>query len=163
METIDRVKRIGGRCFDVGLAVFLIAILVVIWNSSRTRAESAIGNPAVKTHKTRNRIASINALGPIQGTVCIKDDSNRNEIQFDQTGLYTFTDCKGFTLGGTGILGMKGLVITLSDVKTDRRLDLTFDMSVNRAKMGLQVFTTPLHVLFTIADRNTKDDICGCQ
>ncbi|MEK6286595.1 MAG: hypothetical protein AABO57_12715 [Acidobacteriota bacterium] len=149
----DGLKRIGGRCFDVALGVFLIAVLVLIWNSSRTNANSA--NEAEATG------SGVYAIIPAQGTICIVDDSNGNQIVFFPTGDYTFTDCAGFTLSGIGVYTKKGAVITLRDFEPDRRLDLSFDSAVRRAKLGLQVFSPPR--LFTITDRNTAGDVCGCD
>jgi len=159
METTrERAKRIGGRCFDVALGVFLIAVLAMVWNSSRARASSTTGDPSAVISETG--AAGISALAPLQGTICIVDDSNGNQIQFDSTGAYIFTNCSTVTLTGQGVFATKGSIITLKDVKADRRLDLYLDTSVKRASLGLTLFS-PLR-FFTIADRNTANDVCGC-
>lgn len=69
----DQLKRIGGRCFDVALGVFLIAVLVLIWNSSRARAESTKeADPINKRNAERKGGRSnIEALTAIQGTTCV--------------------------------------------------------------------------------------------
>ena len=70
--TGDRVKKIGGRCFDAAMGILLIAVLVLIWNSSRTKADS-ISSSAVKTTKKLKvkRSSTIEALAAVQGTVCV--------------------------------------------------------------------------------------------
>jgi hypothetical protein len=70
--TRDRIKIVGGRCLDVAMGVFLIAVLVLIWNSSRTRADSATAAGAKTTKKARiKRSPNIEALTAIQGTECV--------------------------------------------------------------------------------------------
>ncbi len=70
--THDRLKRIGGRCFDVAMAAFLIGVLVLIWNSSRSKADSASA-PLAKTTKKASlrRNSNIEALTALQGTNCV--------------------------------------------------------------------------------------------
>lgn len=70
--TRDRIKRIGGRCFDVAMGVFLIAVLVLIWNSSRTKADSATSAVAKAAKKAKTkRSPNIEALIAMQGTNCV--------------------------------------------------------------------------------------------
>lgn len=71
--TRDRMKQIGGRSFDVAMGVFLIAALVLIWNSSRTEADTANGETVVKTKKAKSKRShpNIEALTAIQGTNCV--------------------------------------------------------------------------------------------
>src|SRR5882724_7688853 len=69
--TRDRIKRVGGRFFDVAMGVFLIAVLVLIWNSSRSKANTAAAGGA-KTMKARiKRNPNIEALTAIQGSNCV--------------------------------------------------------------------------------------------
>jgi hypothetical protein len=162
MTITEQMKRIGGRCFDVALGVFLIATFAMVWSTSRTRAESGKGADAAgaKEMGGSGGASGVNAIVPLSGTICLVDDSSRNQIQFDSSGSYTFTDCAGGSLSGMGIFATKGSTITLTDVRGDRRLHLILDNSVNRATLGLQVFSPQR--LFTITDRNTTNDVCGC-
>jgi hypothetical protein len=160
METSsERAKRIGGRCFDFALGVFLIAVVAVVWESTMVKASSPITEP--NTVAGSATASGIIAAIPLQGTICIVDDSNHNQIQFDSTGAYNFTDCGSNTISGIGTFAKKGSTITLRDVKTDRRLDLTLDTAVQKANMGLTLFSPPR--LLTIIDRNTGNDVCGCM
>ena len=93
---------------------------------------------------------------------CIVDDSNGNQLQFDKTsGAYTFTNCAGFTLSGTGTVTIKGSTITLRHVASDRRLYAEVDETNKKGSASLAVY--PSGVLRTIIDRNTVGDVCGCQ
>lgn len=71
--TRDQMKRVGGRFFDVALGVFLIGALVVIWHSSRTKADTTNGEKVAKTNKVKSKRSrpNIEALTAIQGTECV--------------------------------------------------------------------------------------------
>ena len=75
-----RLKQIGGRCVDVALGVFLIAMLVMIWHSSRTGSDSVKSAEAqVKTKKAKRAVSfSISALVPLSGTVTIMPTPSPN-------------------------------------------------------------------------------------
>jgi|GEM_PF-1696706 len=93
---------------------------------------------------------------------CIVDDSNGNQLQFDKTtGAYTFTNCGNFTLSGVGTVTVKGSTVTLKHVAGDRRLYAEVDETNKKGSASLAVY--PGGVLRTIMDRNTANDICGCQ
>lgn len=92
---------------------------------------------------------------------CLVDDSNGNQIQFDKaTGAYTFTNCGSFTLSGIGTVTIKGSVITLVHVASDRRLYASVDESAKKGNASLATYSGG--VLRTILDRNTVGDVCGC-
>jgi uncharacterized delta-60 repeat protein len=92
---------------------------------------------------------------------CLQDDSNGSLLRFNSTtGEYLFTNCGGFTLGGTGLISRRGSVITLQQNGPDRRLFATIDRSVNRGTASIQVFSQG--TTFTITDRNTLNDTCSC-
>ena len=67
----ERLKSIGGRCFDVAMGLFLVAILVLVWTSSRGKGDSA-SRAATRTNTEAGIKSSSNveALLPLQGTVC---------------------------------------------------------------------------------------------
>jgi len=104
------------------------------------------------------------ALARYLGTpfdMCLQDDSTGNLLQFNSTtGEYQFTNCSGFTLGGTGVITTKGSTITLQHNGTDRRLLARVDGGVNKGTASLQVFS--LGATFTITDRNTLNNTCSC-
>ena len=158
----DQIE-IGGRSFDVLLGVFLIVVLAMVWNTSKARAEPAKGSEAAGTTMPEPTFGApgVSAVLPLQGTICLVDDSNQNQIQFDSTGSYTFTNCAGFSLSGQGVFTTRGLLTTLRDVKSDRRLELNIDNSAKKASAGLQIFA-PQPKVFTINDRNITNDVCGC-
>jgi uncharacterized delta-60 repeat protein len=93
--------------------------------------------------------------------VCLQDDGTGNLLQFNSTtGNYQFTNCSGFTLGGTGAVTRKGNIITLQQNGPDRRLLARIDGGVNKGTASLQVFSQG--TTFTITDRNTLNNTCSC-
>lgn len=94
--------------------------------------------------------------------VCLQDDSNGNLLQFNSiTGEYLGTNCAGLTIGGIGNVQIKGSVITLTDVRPDRRLLAQVDRAAQKGKASLQVFAA--RQIFTITDRSLTDNTCTCS
>jgi len=92
---------------------------------------------------------------------CIQDDSTRSVLKIDTiTGDYQFTNCAGTTLGGTGKVTVQGLLITLQDNRTDRKVLAKIDQSVKKATASIQLFNPSR--IFTLTDRNTADNTCVC-
>jgi hypothetical protein len=92
--------------------------------------------------------------------LCIQDDSNGNILKINSTtGAYQFTNCSGFTLGGTGTLVVRGGSLTLQDNRGDRRVLARIDSGVNRGTASIQVTGQQP---FTITDRNTSNNVCAC-
>lgn len=93
--------------------------------------------------------------------LCLQDDSSRSILQINSiTGDYLFTNCQGLTVGGRGSVIVKGSVATLQDFGSDRRILARIDSSVMRGTATVQLFSPAR--LFTITDRNTADNTCGC-
>lgn len=95
--------------------------------------------------------------------VCLQDDSSRDTLFFDsQTGAYAFFRCGagGFTLSGTGSVFVKGGIITLEHNPGDRRVLAKLDTTQKKGTASLQVLNTGK--TYTIADRNTGDNLCSC-
>lgn len=156
--TGDQFRRFGGRILDVAMGLFLVAMLVLVWNSTRTKADS-LPEPAIEPGYSLE--PGVTSMLQLPGTVCIVDDSNRNQLQFTlSTGAYTFTNCTSFTATGFGIVTIKGSTVTLTHNTTDRRLTANVDFGAQRASASLQM--PPSSAVRTIADRNTANDICGC-
>lgn len=94
--------------------------------------------------------------------ICLQDDSNGNLLQINSsTGDYQFTNCAGFTLGGTGSLIKKGSITTLQHNDPGRRVLAMIDRSVNKGTASIQVFSQGK--VFTITDRNTVNNTCVCK
>lgn len=161
----ERIKRIGGRCLDAAMGVFLICVLLLIWSSSRTNAESAKGSDVVKTKKLRNNSSrsNIEALTAMQGTidVCLQDDSDPS-IKFianSTTGAYTFC-CGGTTFTGIAQVTRRGEVVSFAQLATDRRVRAIHDGSVFKGNAALQFL--PGTTKCTIGDRDTRNNTCAC-
>ena len=93
--------------------------------------------------------------------ICLQDDGGSNLLQLNSTtGDYLFTNCSGFTTGGTAALTKRGGVITLQQNAPDRRLLATVDASANKGTASMQVFSKG--ATFTITDRNTLNNTCSC-
>ncbi|HXI93689.1 MAG TPA: hypothetical protein VNO24_27200 [Blastocatellia bacterium] len=94
--------------------------------------------------------------------VCIQDDSDGNLLRFSSTtGDYQFTKCgTGLVLAGTGSLIKRGGVFTLQQYAADRRVLARVDTTVNRGTASVQIFSQG--TTFTITDRNTTNNTCGC-
>ncbi len=94
--------------------------------------------------------------------ICVQDDSNGNLLQFNSTtGDYQFTRCSaGLVLAGTGTVIKRGGTLTLQHFAGDRRVLAQVDTTVNRATASVQVFSQG--TTFTIMDRNTTNNSCGC-
>jgi uncharacterized delta-60 repeat protein len=94
--------------------------------------------------------------------LCLQDDSNGNLLQIDSiTGEYQFTNCLGFSLGGTGILTRRGGTVTLKHEAGDRRVTATVDTNSNRATASVQTLSGGR--TFAIIDRNTLNSVCACR
>ena len=85
-----------------------------------------------------------------------------NLLQFNSiTGDYQFTRCgSGIVLSGKGTVTKRGSLVTLQDATASRKVLATVDGSTKRATASIQVFS--LGTTFTITDRNTTNDTCGC-
>lgn len=163
----ERIKGIAGRCFDVAMGVFLISILVLIWSSSRTKAESANGAEVVKTKKlgTKGSRSNLEALTAIQGTpiadVCLQDDSDPSIVFLgnSQTGDFIFC-CRGATFAGIAQVTRRGNVVSFAQLAPDRRVRAIADGSVFRGNAALQSPTGT--TICTIGDRDTRNNTCVC-
>jgi 6-phosphogluconolactonase len=99
--------------------------------------------------------------GPIFD-LCIQDDSNGSLLQINTTtGEYQFTNCAGFTIGGTGTLTRRGGVITLQHNSSDRRVMAKIDTSTNKATASVQSLSSG--AIFSITDRNIANNTCACR
>jgi hypothetical protein len=92
--------------------------------------------------------------------ICLQDDGNGNMFLFNSTtGEYRFTNCSGFTLGGTGSLTKRGGFITLQHNAADRRVLARIDTTVNK---GIAIIQLRSQGTFIITDKNTTNNTCAC-
>ena len=163
--TGEKIKQIGGRFFDVAMGVFLISVLVFIWSSSRTKADSPNGSDVVKTKELRNKTSrsNIEALTAVQGTidVCLQDDSDPSIVFLgnSQTGDYIFC-CGGATFTGIAQVIRKGNTLAFTHNAPDRRVRAIDDGSVFKGNAALQ--SLPGRTRCTIGDRDTRNNTCVC-
>ena len=95
---------------------------------------------------------------------CLQDESNGNIFLFNSvTGQYQFTRCGigSLTLIGVGTVTVRGSVISLQHYATDRRIVVTVDNGIKSGTASIQMLSAK--TTFTINDRNTADDSCGCS
>ena len=113
--------------------------------------------------RTVNNLCAIAWTGVNQPfTSCIQDGSNGAILQLNSTtGDYLFTNCRGVTISGTGTLIKRGSMLSLQDMRADRRVVAKVDGSARQGTASVQLFS-PLGT-FTIIDRNTADNTCSCQ
>ncbi len=129
-------------------------------------AGASVVNTAFVSHllldpNTNNNSSSVTTTitGPFN--LCLQDDSSRGILQLNSiTGDYLFTNCQGVTVGGRGSITVKGSVATLQHFGSDRRILARVDSSVMKGTATIQLFSPAR--LFTITDRNTADNTCGC-
>lgn len=110
---------------------------------------------------TSQSLAYIIAAQPSLFDLCIQDDSSSSTLRINSTtGDYSYTNCSGLSLAGTGTLIIKGSILTLQHYAADRRVVARIDSSVNKATAAIQILS--LGTTFTIADRNTQNNTCSC-
>ena len=101
-------------------------------------------------------------LTPVQNfNFCLQDDSNGSLILINTTtGDYQFFSCTGISLGGTGVLNIRGGMMTLQHNAADRRILARIDLGVNKGTATIGLLS--LGQTFTITDRNIGNNTCSC-
>jgi probable HAF family extracellular repeat protein len=101
-------------------------------------------------------------LTPVQNfSFCLQDDSNGSLILINTTtGDYQFFSCTGISLGGTGVLNIRGGMMTLQHNSADRRILARIDLGVSKGTATIGVLS--LGQTFTITDRNIGNNTCSC-
>lgn len=120
----------------------------------------------VRTGLFNDCLGLVVLIADVQSTsvsgICLQDDSSGSILQINiGTGGYLFTNCSGFTLGGTGSVVIKGGVITLKHNASDRRILAKISTGPNKGTAAIQVLSQG--ITFTITDRNTADNSCVCN
>jgi hypothetical protein len=93
---------------------------------------------------------------------CLQDDSNPSTVLLINsfTGEYRFC-CAGAVFSGTGLVTVKGCILSLQHNPPDRRVLATIDKSVFRGTASLQ--SPPGTIKCTITDRDLRNNTCTCQ
>jgi parallel beta-helix repeat protein len=94
-------------------------------------------------------------------TACLQDESNPGNVcLFDaQTGKYQFC-CNGVVIAtGTGTATVRGCIIAISQVKGDRRVQMTADLSSKRGSAMLQIVGA---TTCAVTDTNMTNNTCQC-
>jgi hypothetical protein len=93
---------------------------------------------------------------------CLQDDSAGYSLQVNtDTGEYQFANCNGIVIGGIGTLIRKGCTISLQHNAVDRRVLAKIDNCQKKATASIRLLSQGSS--FTITDRNTANNTCGCQ
>jgi hypothetical protein len=93
--------------------------------------------------------------------VCLQDDRSGTTLQFDScTGDYQFSKCGAgaFVMTGKGITSLQGNVLTLRDNNVFALLNVNPGSSL---RSGTAIVRAGR--IFTLNDRNTNDNTCGCR
>jgi hypothetical protein len=93
---------------------------------------------------------------------CVQDDSTKNFMLINvSTGEYAFVRCNpSLTLMGVGTVKVVGCTIRLTHVAVDRRVTASIDGCQKKGSAAVQTFSPS--AVFTITDRNTTNNTCGC-
>jgi hypothetical protein len=151
-----RAKRISGIGLEIGLGVFLVAMLLYAWKAPSTQA-----TPMHK-HAGRMHAAVLpNAqVTPTPATLCIQDEATRAFITLDRTtGAFNFNNCRGTTLSGFGTFKTSGVTISFQSNQTSPRAIATDDEATHRATATV---TLPNNQRQALTDRDTRNNTCGC-
>ena len=93
--------------------------------------------------------------------LCLQDDGNGSILELNSaTGGYRFTNCRGFTVAGTGTVSTRGSMITVQHSASDRRVMAKIDSSVSKGTASIQVFSQG--ATFTIIDKSLSNNSCLC-
>jgi hypothetical protein len=115
--------------------------------------------PGADAERRDGFVARISEQPPFD--ICIQNDDGRSFLRINSTtGEYLFVTCDGLTLAGTGAVTKKGCSIVLQDTRIDRRVLATIDNCARRATASVRII--PSGRLFTVTDRNTTNNSCGC-
>jgi hypothetical protein len=123
-----------------------------------TGAAALIGGIAVNESVTDITLGGVARRG---FDICLQDDRSGSTLQFDScTGDYQFTKCGAgaFVLTGRGTTSLLGNVLTL-------RGDNVFALLNTNQGASLRSGTAVIRAgrIFTVNDRNTADNTCGCR
>ena len=97
-------------------------------------------------------------------TGCIQDDHTGDTFRFNpQTGQYLYTRCKDkFTLTGTGIVRTVGGLVTITDIRPDRRISATFNTGQLTGHASLTVAIVPGVFQSITVNQTNPHPTCQC-
>jgi len=93
---------------------------------------------------------------------CLQDDSVPTTaiLVNSFSGNYIFTAPGGTSLSGNGVVTQNGCIISLTDSRSDRRVQVQLDPCVHSGSASVQTVSPKIKA--TITDRNTADNTCSC-
>src|SRR5215471_14434558 len=147
----DQIKRVSGISLEIALGVFLAAMLLYAWKSTPVNAASK---------KAVSGSSGVLAAG---GTLCMRDNQTGAIFTLDMSGNYTFTNCAGFTLTGTGTV-IRGIGIAIvTDFQPGRRVAATFNLGQLTGSATIFFNIGPGQVeTFRVIDTTSQLKICAC-
>jgi hypothetical protein len=97
-------------------------------------------------------------------TNCIQDDHTGDTFRFNaQTGLYVYTRCKDkFTVTGTGVVRTVGGLVTLTDIRPDRRINASFNPGQLTGHASLTVAIVPGVFQSITVNQTNPHPTCQC-
>jgi hypothetical protein len=95
---------------------------------------------------------------------CIQDDITHDTFRFNtQTGAYVYTRCRDhFTLSGTAMVRVIGNIITITDSRTDRRINATFNTGQMTGRAYITLIPAPGISQTTILNQTNPHATCTC-
>jgi hypothetical protein len=133
--------------------------------------DSVLGSPLFLTADQRGQ-GFPRKVGPhvdigafeVQADACLKDDSSGDVFQFSSmTGQYQFTRClDGFTLSGTGVVGLADGILTLTDSERHLRVNAELDTGRRTGSAIIRIKMAPGgRQTFRINSTNPSA-VCSC-
>jgi hypothetical protein len=97
--------------------------------------------------------------------VCLKDDSSGKWLRFNSvTGQYIFTRCSdGFTISGTGIVGLASGIRTLTDLKSDRKINAGYNSGQLTGTANITLIQAPGINQTVRINQSIPHATCGCD
>ena len=97
-------------------------------------------------------------------TGCIQDDHTGDTFRFNpQTGQYVYTRCKDkFTVTGTGVVRTVGGLVTLTDIRPDRRISASFNPGQLTGHASLTIAIVPGVFQSITVNQTNPHPTCQC-
>jgi len=148
------MKQFTGISIEIALGIFVLVMLA-----------SALQAKASSVDQPLEMATAGSMVAPIPGTSCLRDNTSGKVLTFDNTsGAYTFSDCLGFTLSGTGIVSVQNSIILLSDRKPDRSVSAGFNTGqrTGTATITFQPVPGGSWQVLRIYDTTSFGNVCSC-
>jgi hypothetical protein len=146
--------------------------MVAAGGSCTLSVDVKLTTPGIKSNTTGPITSANGGTGTTSNTatvatfdICLKDDNTGDLLQWDSTsGNYLFTHCGagGFTLTGTGTVGVASGIKTLSDKQPDRVIKNTgFNTATLTGTANVYTVSSGVYTLYRINDTNPHI-LCQC-